>query len=446
MATPEKGKARPEELARSGAEQHELLTDDADTDAPEGVDLGAAVEELPIGTRIGLPIAHPSVGSGLSPSDKAEAAFADAELPPRPTVTSVVNVSLMGLFEDDARTEGPVDPVLLKTAFAPQAPKPSAPTSLTASSPSMSDSRGGSRRKSSSKRTPTDADLPPGGSIIDKYRLEELVGKGGFAAVYRATHLLLNVPVAIKLLRPKAMKKHAGLAALLCEEARFAAKIDHPNVVRIQDVTHTPAITYIVMEFLEGGTLEQLIRSQGRLPPTRVLQIGLDVVAGLKAGLAQGLIHRDIKPSNILFSKAAVTKIVDLGLAQSSGSSDEPPVTMPGEELPRKFSVVGTPAYMAPEQGIAPGRVDFRADIYALGVTLYHAAVGRPPFPIDKPERCMAMHRSEPVPPPENVMPKFPLPLSKLLLWMLEKSPDGRPESYDALEVAMQEALTDLSA
>lgn len=361
----------------------------------------------------------------------------------------LASVSLRGLFEGDA-VEQPVDPLLPAGSFA-QPPPEKKPASVAAPPPALASDRpvseghSGSRRKSV-RRTGSDADLPSPGVIIDKFRLEELVGKGGFAAVFRATHLLLNTPVAIKLLRPKAMKKHPNLAALLCDEARFAARIDHPNVVRIYDVTHTPAVTFIVMEYLEGGTLGQLIREQGRLAPIRVLRVGLDVTEGLKAGLDQGLIHRDIKPSNILFSKAAVTKIVDLGLAQSSGSSDEPPVTMPGEELPRKFSVVGTPAYMAPEQGIAPGRVDFRADIYALGVTLYHAAVGRPPFPIDKPERCMAMHRSEPVPPPENVMPKFPLPLSKLLLWMLEKSPDGRPESYDALEVAMQEALTDLSA
>ncbi len=378
----------------------------------------------------------------------SEAAFVEA--PPSEQPPGLLpSVSLKGLFDGDAGQDGPVDPVLPSALFTVKARpvREDVATSTSASRPatgvtdgSPPDPNTGSRRKGP-RRSGSDVDLPSPGAIIDKYRLEEMVGKGGFAAVYRATHLLLNMPVAIKLLRPKAMKKHPNLAALLCEEARFAAKIDHPNVVRIHDVTHTPAITYIVMEFLDGGTLAQLIREQGRLSPSRVLRIGLDVTAGLKAGLEQGLIHRDIKPSNILFTRAGGTKIVDLGLAQTSGSE----APSPGEEHLRKLSVVGTPAYMAPEQGMHPGRVDFRADIYALGVTLYHAAVGRPPFPIDNADRVMALHRTEPVPPPENVLPRFPASLSRLLLRMLEKAPSARHESYDALAIAMQEALSDIA-
>lgn len=479
-ASPLQAAGEPARAERDGGS--ELISSEVETDQQEGgvVDLSVAGgEAAQSARRFGLP----SSAASLVPAEgrgRVAPVFADAHAAPDVVRTGINNVSLVGLFEDDASVDGPVDAVLVKSAFAegseapmqtptprpsgpkasPQAkpsapaggskggqaaPRPSAPGAVSASSDAgLTDSHGGSKKKSSSKKTSIDVDLPPPGAIIDKYRLEELVGKGGFAAVYRATHLLLNVPVAIKLLRPKAMKKHVGLAALLCEEARFAARIDHPNVVRIQDVTHTPAITYIVMEFLEGGTLEQLIRAQGRLPPTRVLQVGLDVTAGLKAGLAQGLIHRDIKPSNILFSRSGVTKIVDLGLAQSNSSVEEPTLLVPGEEAPKRFSIVGTPAYMAPEQGIRPGRVDFRADIYALGVTLYHAGVGRPPFPIDKPDRAMQLHRTEPVTPPENIVPTFPLPVSKLLLWMLEKSPDMRPASYEALQTAMEEALADL--
>jgi serine/threonine protein kinase len=353
----------------------------------------------------------------------------------------LASVSLRGLFEGDA-VEQPVDPLLPAGSFA-QPPPEKKPASVAAPPPALASDRpvseghSGSRRKSV-RRTGSDADLPSPGVIIDKFRLEELVGKGGFAAVFRATHLLLNTPVAIKLLRPKAMKKHPNLAALLCDEARFAARIDHPNVVRIYDVTHTPAVTFIVMEYLEGGTLGQLIREQGRLAPIRVLRVGLDVTEGLKAGLDQGLIHRDIKPSNILFGRGGATKIVDLGLAQMAGEEDT------GEEQLRKLSVVGTPAYMAPEQSVPPGLVDFRADIYALGVTLYHAAVGRPPFPTDNAERVMAMHRSEPVPLPESVVPGFPPALSKLLMRMLEKNPAARPESYLALSAAMQQVLAEL--
>ncbi len=198
----------------------------------------------------------------------SEAAFVEA--PPSEQPPGLLpSVSLKGLFAGDAGQDGPVDPVLPSTLFTVKARpvREDVATSTSASRPatgvtdgSPPDPNTGSRRKGP-RRSGSDVDLPSPGAIIDKYRLEEMVGKGGFAAVYRATHLLLNMPVAIKLLRPKAMKKHPNLAALLCEEARFAAKIDHPNVVRIHDVTHTPAITYIVMEFLRGTSLSARMKT-----------------------------------------------------------------------------------------------------------------------------------------------------------------------------------------
>ncbi len=278
-----------------------------------------------------------------------------------------------------------------------------------------------------------DGDLPAVGAILDKYRFEELVGKGAFAAVYRATHLLLKVPVAIKLLRPRAVHRTSGLAALLCEEARFAARINHPNVVRIFDVTHTSTITYVVMEYIDGSNLSKRIQSHGPLPFRTLLTVGIEVAEGLRSAWKQGLIHRDIKPSNILLSKEGSAKIVDLGLALPVNDAET-------SERFASLSVVGTPGYMAPEQGVAPSQVDFRADIYALGATLYHAALGIPPFPLDDSLRCMAMHRREPVTPPERVVSHFPPELSKLLQWMLAKNPTARPASYDILLNAMRRA------
>jgi serine/threonine protein kinase len=133
------------------------------------------------------------------------------------------------------------------------------------------------------------------GSIVDKYRIDGLLGKGGFATVYKATHMLLGTRVALKLLRPTVLRRQPALGTQLCAEARFAARINHANVVRILDVT-SHALTYIVMEYIEGMSLGQRIRRQGPLAPAAQLRIGLQVLAGLEAGLEQGLIHRDIKP------------------------------------------------------------------------------------------------------------------------------------------------------
>jgi serine/threonine protein kinase len=292
------------------------------------------------------------------------------------------------------------------------------------------------RREPVVKAPPPGSGLPAVGSVIDKYRIEELLGTGGFAAVYRATHLLLRIPVALKLLKPEVVRTRPFLAELLCEEARFAAQLNHPNVVRVFDVTHTPQITYIIMEFIEGESLMETIHASGPLALKRVLSIGLDVARGLQAASLQGMIHRDIKPANILMTKGGLAKIVDLGLAQQRTAEGRGPETN---------MVVGTPAYMAPEQALHPEEVDFRADIYSLGVTLYHAALGRPPFQGRTPVESISLHQTQPVPAPQDIIPTFPFELSRVLLWMLEKDPQDRPGSYEQLVEGLEETLQSLA-
>jgi serine/threonine protein kinase len=270
------------------------------------------------------------------------------------------------------------------------------------------------------------------GAIVDKYRIESLLGVGGFAVVYLATHLLLRTQVALKMLRPQLLRRSPALATALCQEARLAARIDHPNVVRVFDVTHGPELSYVVMEYVEGQALARTIRDHGAVAPSAVVGIGLDVAAGLRAGLDQGVVHRDIKPANIILTPLQRAKIVDLGLASTiatAGSANGGP------------ALVGTQGYMAPELAAQPAAVDFRADIYSLGVTLYHAAVGRLPFPSDDARVCLQMHCDAPVPPPHTVQPAVPERLSEVLLWMLEKRPSDRPESYEALRRALRRVL-----
>jgi serine/threonine-protein kinase len=244
--------------------------------------------------------------------------------------------------------------------------------------------------------------------------------------------------VAIKLLRPRVLARQPGLAQLLCQEARFAARINHPNVVRVHDVTHTDRITYVVMEYIEGRSLAETIQLQGRLPPAEVVRVGLCVAAGLRVGLAQGLIHRDIKPANVLLAADGAVKIVDLGLAHASDLED---ADAEATRTAGRPTVVGTYGYMSPEQAVDPQKVDFRSDIYALGVTLYEAATGSLPFSARDPARSVELHRHHPVPAPESRVPGLPPALCQLLVWMLAKRPQDRPPSYPALETALKRVL-----
>jgi serine/threonine protein kinase len=244
--------------------------------------------------------------------------------------------------------------------------------------------------------------------------------------VYRATHLLLRRPVAIKLLRSK-LARRADLGELLFDEARFVARIYHPNVVQVFDITQTDGLTYIVMEFIDGQPLRQMIRALGPLPERTVLSMAIDVIHGLSAGLEKGVIHRDIKPENVLISRSGVAKIVDLGLARSTSASVGPSTT-------RRAPVVGTHGYIAPEQAFSPETVDFRADMYSLGATLYHALTGVAPFPSADPERCLQLQIEASFTPPEAIVPGISPGVRRLVRMMLDGVPSNRPASYDILE------------
>ncbi len=264
--------------------------------------------------------------------------------------------------------------------------------------------------------------LPGIGDILDKYRIDAELGRGGFAVVYRATHLLMQTTVALKVLYPWMLSRHPDLAEQLCEEAKFTSLVDHQNVVRVQDVTSSREATFIVMEFIDGPSLARVI---ARKPMTcaNVIKIGIHIANGLKAAQTQGLIHRDIKPGNILLARTGHPKIVDFGLARRHGKD----VT----ESDRR--IAGTPAYLAPEQARDPVGTDFRADIYALGATLYHAAVGRPPFLGSDPIALINDHLHQVPPHPAMEVEDFDPGLAELLLMMLEKDPARRPSSYDDL-------------
>jgi eukaryotic-like serine/threonine-protein kinase len=274
--------------------------------------------------------------------------------------------------------------------------------------------------------------LPQPGSVLGKYRLECTIGMGGFGAVYRARHVVLDNVVAIKLMRPSVARSRPSLPRLLTEEARFAARIDHANVVRVHDVATSNEHTYIVMEHVDGPDLSVMIRRRGALPYKVVARILRHIAAALAAGLAEQLIHRDVKPSNILLTRAGVTKLADFGLARSSSVAE---TTGPGAGI---RGVVGTAAYMAPEQATDPLRVGFRSDIYSLGITAYHALTGKLPFSDHDVRHRADRPYAQPIPPPGRLVATIPAALDELILAMTALRPEDRPASYAILDAALR--------
>ncbi len=270
------------------------------------------------------------------------------------------------------------------------------------------------------------------GTVVDKYRIERLVGQGGFAHVYRATHLVLNMPIALKMLKGTLAEAQPHVIEGFCTEARNAIRISHPNVVRVHDVTRSGSMTYLVMEWIDGLSLADVIKTTGSLPVNDAIKIGIAVCEGLEAALAYGIIHRDVKPGNILLANNGAVKLVDFGLAMNMRHGPD------STEL--EFApLVGTPAYMSPEQAISPGSVDSRSDIYALGATLFHACAGRTPYFGDDPFQMLLQHRDQPIPDLAREVDDYLPEFAGLVTRMLAKDKDLRFSSLAQLRGHLQD-------
>lgn len=269
------------------------------------------------------------------------------------------------------------------------------------------------------------------GFFLGKYRLLSLLGKGGMSSVYLAEHVLMRRRCAIKVLPAKRVHDSSYLGRFH-REAQAVAALDHPNIVRAydvdQEINKNAEIHFLVMEYVEGSSLQELVRDEGLQGYEDSVEYCRQTALGLQHAHAAGMVHRDIKPGNLLVDTNGIVKILDLGLARFFGEGETESLTVAHDE-----KVLGTADYLAPEQALDSHQVDARADIYSLGCTLYFMLTGHPPFTDGTlAQRLMSHQRKEP-PPISDERQDFPGHLDQILKKMMKKDPDDRYESAEQL-------------
>ncbi|MBN2218400.1 MAG: serine/threonine protein kinase [Pirellulales bacterium] len=259
------------------------------------------------------------------------------------------------------------------------------------------------------------------GFFLGKYKLLDHLGTGGMSQVFLAEHMLLQTRRAIKIL-PKRRVDDTSYLERFYREARAAAALDDPNVVRAYDVDMDPdsGIHFLVMDYVEGSDLQAMVKRKGTLDYPAAADYIRQAARGLSHAHKVGLIHRDVKPANLLVDPQGVVKVLDLGLAKFS-DEDKASLTVAYDE-----NVLGTADYLAPEQALNSHGVDGRADIYSLGCTLYYVLTGQPPFPEGTlPQRIMC-HQKTPPPDIREKRPDAPVDLLKICAKMMAKKPEQR--------------------
>jgi serine/threonine protein kinase len=253
-----------------------------------------------------------------------------------------------------------------------------------------------------------------------RYRPVRLLGHGGMATVELAHDTELDRPVAIKRLAENLAANEEYKQRFL-REARLAARLSHPNIVGVYAAGAENEIPYIVMEYVEGETVSDLLRHRGRLEPAETVALGLQACSGLETAHDAGLVHRDIKPQNLLITPDGTLKIADFGIARS----------LDGTKLTQAGTVLGTAAYLAPEQA-AGEQVTVAADIYALGAVLYELLTGRPPYEADSLAELFAKQTEGSITPLREFAPAAPARLEDAVMHALARGPEYRPESAAA--------------
>jgi WD40 repeat protein/serine/threonine protein kinase len=283
--------------------------------------------------------------------------------------------------------------------------------------------------------------VPPELTDHPKYRVLALVGQGGMGAVYRAEHRRMDRTVALKVINP-ALLRNPATVNRFHQEVRTAARLDHPNIVRAHDADQAGELHFLVMEFVEGTSLADVV-ARGPVPAAQACGYARQVALGLQHAHERGMVHRDIKPHNLMLTPEGVIKILDFGLARFAHQEDEQsgPVSRLGGGLTTAGAVLGTADYIAPEQVRDARSADIRSDIYSLGCTLFHLLTGRQPFLRSTNAEKFEDHAKTPLPIPQE----WPEELKSVLRKMTAKDPRDRFTTPAEVATAL-EPLTHLTA
>ncbi|MBZ0120994.1 MAG: protein kinase, partial [Sandaracinaceae bacterium] len=283
------------------------------------------------------------------------------------------------------------------------------------------------------------ADPLLGRTIADRYRIEELLGRGGMGVVYRVEHVRIGKLMAMKLLHG-ALARDKDVVKRFKREAEAISKLDHPNTVQVFDFGQSEGMMYLVMEYLSGRDLGHVLKEDGALPFPRVARIAAQVAGSVSQAHERGIVHRDLKPENVMVLPEGpiedYVKVLDFGLAKLREHEDAE------RSITRAGSILGTPYYMAPEH-IRGEEVDARSDVYAMGALIYKAVTGVPPFWATTPVGVLTMHLTDDVVPPSERAPgrEIPFECDRIVLKAMEKRASDRYPSMEALRADLLEYL-----
>ena len=281
-----------------------------------------------------------------------------------------------------------------------------------------------------------------GETLAGKYSIEELIKTGGMGSVYRGKHVLMDKRVAVKVLRPS-LAVDNDVVARFSREAKAASRISHPHAVNVTDFGESEnGVVFLVMEYLDGQTLKEVIKQDGAMSLDRTGEIVRQVAGALDAAHEQGVIHRDLKSDNIMLSQTNGgdwAKVLDFGIAKIQQPEGVRDVDITAANL-----VIGTPQYMSPEQCSQSGPIDKRSDVYSFGIIVYEMLAGRVPFTGESPTIIMMKQVQDEPPPISEFRPDLPVVVEKIISRALAKRPEDRFQSAGEMSKALAEAFAAL--